>query len=308
MPDQKADNVVLIAGPTAAGKTALAVDLAREIGGEVVNADAIQVYADLEILSARPSKEEMGGVPHHLFGIFDGAESCSAGKWARLAEEAIRDITSRGKPAIIVGGTGLYFRALEDGLSPIPETPEDVRSEARAYFDAIGAEKFRNEVIASDPRQSHLEQGDTQRLLRAWEIYRATGKPLSSFQDLPRKPIINVARARLVLLPDREALYRKCEARFDAMMAAGALDEAEKLRARNLDLGLPVMKALGAAELMAHLDGEIDLDRAVELIKRNTRRFIKRQLTWFRNQTPDWVTAESHKTAFEKLRAALQQA
>jgi len=307
MPDQKADNVILIAGPTAAGKTALAVDLAREIDGEIINADAIQVYADLKILSARPSVEEMGGVAHHLFGVLDGSEACSAGRWAALAEQAITDVNSRGKTAVIVGGTGLYFRALEQGLSPIPETPGEIRTEARLHFDAIGAEQFHAEVVENDPAMAALAQGDTQRLLRAWEVYRVSGRPLSSFQDAPRHPIIAGAKARLTLLPDREVLYRKCEERVDEMMTAGALDEAAGLKSLNLDPGLPIMKALGAAELMAHLGGDMDLERAVELTKRNTRRFIKRQLTWFRNQTPDWMTTESRQSAFEKLRTAAQK-
>ena len=208
---------------------------------------------------------------------------------------------------IVVGGTGLYFRALEEGLSPIPQSPDDIRAEARAHYDDIGAEQFHAEVIANDPALAHLAEGDTQRLLRAWEVHRLTGQPLSSFQDAPRQPIIGGAKARLVLLPDRDALYGKCEARVDAMMAAGALDEAARLRVRNLDPGLPVMKALGAAELMTHLADDMDLERAVELIKRNTRRFIKRQFTWFRNQTPDWMTAASHEEALIALRAALQQ-
>ena len=307
MPDQKTDNVVLIAGPTAAGKTALAIELARKIDGEIVNADSMQVYRDLQILSARPSAAEMALVPHHLFGVIDGGETCSAGRWARIAETVIRDITSRGKAAIVVGGTGLYFRALEEGLSPVPETPADVRQQARAHFDAVGAPAFQQEVVAFDPELGHLAQGDTQRLLRAWEVHHATGKPLSGFQNAPRRPLIDGVRARVILLPDREGLYRKCEARVDAMMEAGALEEAAHLRARGLDPQLPVVKALGAAELIAHLNGEMDLETAIDLTKRNTRRFVKRQLTWFRNQTPDWSSAHDTKSSLEILTDAMQQ-
>lgn len=308
MPDHKTDNVVLIAGPTAAGKTALAIELAQKIDGEIVNADSVQVYADLQILSARPLPAEMAMVPHHLFGVIDGRESCSAGRWATLAEQAISDITSRGKTAIIVGGTGLYFRALEEGLSIIPETPASVREKARLHFETIGAAAFQREVVESDPALVRLAQGDTQRLLRAWEVHHATGKPISFFQNTPRQPLIDGVRARVILLPERDALYRKCEARVDKMMAAGALQEAERLRARGLDSQLPVVKALGAAELIAHLNGEVDIERAVDLTKRNTRRFVKRQFTWFRNQTPDWPVGNDLKSSMAQLLTAMQQA
>ncbi len=288
MPDQKADNVVFIAGPTAGGKSALALSLAEETGGEIVNADAIQVYADLRILSARPTREEEAVARHHLFGVVDGATRCSAGRWARMAEAAIAEINARGKIAIIVGGTGLYFRALEQGLSEIPEIPEEIRVEARMRAEALGRSRFAAEVVSQDPAMARLAVGDRQRLLRAWEVFRATGERLSDLQKAPGRAIVTRPTARVVLAPERETLYARCDARFDAMLAAGGLDEAKALKERELDPRLPVIKALGAAELIAHLSGETPLEEAVELAKRNTRRFAKRQMTWFRNQTPDW--------------------
>ncbi|MEL7490873.1 MAG: tRNA (adenosine(37)-N6)-dimethylallyltransferase MiaA [Pseudomonadota bacterium] len=304
MPDQTVDNVVFIAGPTASGKSALAINLAREIGGEIVNADAMQVYRELKILSARPSEEEQADVAHHLFGVLSGDEPCSAGCWAAMAAPVISDVLAREKCAIIVGGTGLYFRTLEQGLSPIPDVPPDVRAEARARRERLGADAFYAEVVAADPPMARIAPGDTQRLLRAWEVHRATGKPLSSFQAAPGAPIVANPCARLVLAPDRENLYARCDVRFDAMMAAGALDEARALLAAEFDPQLPIMKALGAAELLAHLRGDLDLDAAIDLAKRNTRRFAKRQMTWFRNQTPDWLRVQTPDEARSVLNRA----
>jgi tRNA dimethylallyltransferase len=174
--------VILIAGPTASGKSAAALALAEKIGGEIVNADAMQVYRDLRILTARPSPAEEAAVRHHLYGVLDGAERCSAGRWARLAGEAVRDILARGRPAIIAGGTGLYFRALEDGLSPIPEIPPAAREQACDRLKELGAEAFRAEVVERDPAMARLPEGDAQRLLRAWEVFEATGERLSHFR------------------------------------------------------------------------------------------------------------------------------
>ncbi|MGE0409768.1 MAG: tRNA (adenosine(37)-N6)-dimethylallyltransferase MiaA [Amphiplicatus sp.] len=294
MPDEA--KVVLIAGPTASGKSAAALALAEEMGGEIVNADAIQVYRDLEILSARPGPDDLARAAHHLFGFLDGAARCSAGRWAGAAAAAIADIAPRG-PAIIVGGAGLYFKALTEGLSPIPEAPEAIRAAARARLAEIGPDAFRAEIVARDPAMARLRTSDAQRLIRAWEVAEATGRPFSSFQAAPRAPLFSAPARRFVIEPPREALYAAAEARFDDMMRRGALDEARRLLARGLDPGLPVMKALGAAELMAHLRGEISLDAAILLAKQNTRRFIKRQTTWFRHQAADWPRVENWREA-----------
>ena len=301
MPDQKTKTAILIAGPTASGKSAIALELAERLNGEIINADAIQVYEDLRILSARPSDEETNRAPHHLYGHVDGAVRYSTGDWARAAGASISDISERGKTPIIVGGTGLYFRAAIEGLSEIPPIPDAVRKAAAARFDAVGPVAFREEVIAFDPAMARLAPGDRQRHIRAWEVFKATGAPLSVLQKEQGTPLVDQVAARVIIEPDREMLYRRCEDRFDAMMAAGALDEANALAERRLDGGMPVMKALGAAELIAHIGGELTLEAAIDLAKRNTRRFAKRQLTWFRNQTADWPRASSPKEALAEI-------
>ena len=307
MPDQRLHRTILIAGPTASGKSSLAVRVARAIGAEIVNADAMQVYKDLEILSARPTAQEQADVPHHLFGAIDGATRCSAGRWATLAKEKITDIHQRSAPAIIVGGTGLYFKVLEEGLSPMPAVPEEVRADASARLERLGPEAFHAEVASLDPPMAQLAPGDGQRLKRAWEIFHATGERLSDLQSAPRTPFVDGITARVILAPPRERLYAQIEDRLDTMMLNGGLEEARRLRERGLDPTLPVMKALGAAEFMAALAGDMTEEEAVRLAKRNTRRFAKRQMTWFRNQTADWPVAETVDEAYGLLMAAVQQ-
>jgi tRNA dimethylallyltransferase len=307
MTDGKAAPVVFIAGPTASGKSAAALALAEAHDAEIVNADALQVYRDLDILTARPSPDSLSRAPHHLYGFVDAADRFSAGRWARAAAAAIEGIAARGRPAVIVGGSGLYFRALAEGLSPAPEIPAEVRAAARDRLQSIGLEEFRAELLARDPAAARLSPGDAQRHVRAFEVLAATGRPLSAHQSAPRAPIAAAPRAVVVIEPEREGLYRVAEMRFERMLAAGALDEARALLARGLDPDLPAMKALGAAELMAHLRGEISLAEAVDLAKRNTRRFIKRQLTWFRGQTPEWPRAADPEAAAAALSARLSR-
>ena len=284
---------VFIAGPTAGGKSAAALALARRIGGEIVNADAMQVYRDLRILTARPSAADEAAAPHHLYGALDGAEACSAGRWARMAAGVIEEIAARGRTAIVTGGTGLYFKALEEGLSPIPETPPSVRAEAQARREKLGPAAFRAEALARDPAMAHLPEGDAQRLLRVWEVFEATGKPLSYFQSLPRQPLVAGPIRKALILPPRDALYARCEARAAAMMEAGAVEEVRALLARNLDPALPVMKALGVPEIGAFLSGRATREETLAALQQNTRRFAKRQMTWFRGQTPDWPRYET---------------
>lgn len=290
MPEKR---VILIAGPTASGKSAAALALAERIGGEIVNADALQVYRDLHVLSARPGDDELKRAPHHLYGCVDGAVRYSAGQWSRDAATAIAEISARGRAAIIVGGTGLYFRALESGLAAAPEIAPAIREAATAHLAAIGLDAFRAEILAFDPAMARLKPADRQRHIRAWEVYHATGAPLSALQTAPGSPIVDRIDARVVIEPERAALYAMIEQRYDAMIASGGLDEARALAARRLDPALPAMKAVGAAELLAHLSGRVSANEAIDLAKRNSRRFAKRQLTWFRNQTPDWPRARS---------------
>lgn len=297
--------VIVIAGPTASGKSAAALMLAEALGAEIVNADALQVYRDLRILSARPSPADEKRAPHHLFGHVDGAVRYSVGGWARDAGAALAAVAARGRAAIVAGGTGLYFRALTEGLSQTPAISEAMRAEAAARLAALGPEAFRAEVIAADPAMARLKPADRQRHLRAWEVWRATGRPLSAIQREKGAPIAPAVAAMVVIEPPRADLYRVIDARFDAMMAAGALEEARALRERGLALSLPVMKAVGAAELLRHLDGDLPLDEAVRLAKQSSRRFAKRQMTWFRNQTPAWPRASSPAEAAELLRDRL---
>lgn len=285
--------VIFIAGPTAGGKSAAALAVARARSGEIVNADAMQVYRDLRVITARPSEEDEARIPHHLYGFLDSAETCSAGRWARMAADVIEEIAARGKPAIVAGGTGFYFRALEQGLSPIPQTPLEIREQAKARRDAVGAEAFREEVIARDPAMARLPEGDAQRLIRAWEVYEATGKSLTSFQTLPRETLIDADIEKAIILPPRETLYARCDVRAEAMFSQGAIEEARGLLGRRLDPALPAMKALGVPEITAFLVGALDRDQALALLQQNTRRFAKRQTTWFRHQAPDWPQFET---------------
>ena len=284
---------MLIAGPTASGKSAAALEIARALDGEIVNADAIQVYRDLRILTARPDEEEEAQVPHLLYGVLDGSERCSAGRWARMAAEVIGEIRGRGRVPIVVGGTGLYFKALTDGLSPMPEVPEEVREQGNRLFDGVGAAAFRQEVLSRDPGMTHLEENDRQRLIRAWEVYEATGTPLSDWQKQPREAVVSGEFRPAVLQPPRAALYARCDSRLETMLERDTLKEVRDLLARKLDPSLPVMKSLGVPEFAAHLAGELPLDEALALAQQNTRRFAKRQMTWFRGQAPDWPVFET---------------
>ena len=285
--------VIFIAGPTASGKSATALWLANAIGGEIVNADSMQVYHDLRILTARPSLQDQENIPHHLYGFLDGAAPFSAGRWAQAAADVIADILTRGSAAIVTGGSGLYFKALEQGLSPIPDTPPDIREQAVARRDLLGPGAFRDEVVERDPAMAHFPEGDAQRLQRAWEIFEATGKPLSYFQALPREPLIEASTEKFILEPLREKLYARCDARAATMLAEGGIEEVRALVSRKINPALPVMKALGVPEIALLLSGQATSDETLAALQQSTRRFAKRQLTWFRNQAGDWPRAET---------------
>ena len=282
-------NIVLIAGPTASGKSALALKLARERGGEIVNADSMQIYAGLPVLTAAPSAEELAQAPHHLFGQVDAGQAWSVGKWQAAATAALADIAARGRPAIVVGGTGLYFRALTHGLADVPPVSETQREVSALLYAAQGEPEFRDVLAQLDPEaEKRIEIGDRQRLVRAHAVAVATGKSLTAWQTDTKPVLAEGTWKGLVLDPPRAALYDRCDARLGLMVEHGALDEVRAMEARGLDPSLPALKALGYRELAAHLRGETTLDEALDAARQETRRYAKRQMTWFRNQTPDW--------------------
>lgn len=301
-------DILLLAGPTASGKTALSLAAARALDAEIVNADSMQVYDRLAILSARPGPEEMEDVPHHLFGVIDPSVRCSVGRWAQLALETIDQLRARGKRAVFVGGTGLYFKALTEGLAPAPDIPSAIRAAVTADLERFGLEALRAEALQHDPSgAAGIEPGDRQRLQRIVEIGRATGRALSEIQAATVPLIAPDAWRALVISPPRAALYARIEQRFDAMMKAGALDEARSIAALELSPDLPAMKAVGLPSLLAYLRGELALDEAVEIAKRDSRRYAKRQFTWFSNQHPGWPRIESldHEAQRAELAAFL---
>ena len=281
---------VLIAGPTASGKSALALRLARAFGGTLVNADSMQVYADLAVLTARPRPDEVALAPHRLFGIVDGAENYSAGRYARAAAGAIRDADVAGSLPVVVGGTGLYFRALTDGLSAMPDVPDAVRQRLRSdaadrETEALHADLAKVDRAGAD----RLRPTDRQRVLRALEVFAATGRSLLEFHAAREPgPLAGRRLLRVFLRPDRATLRARIDARFDAMLAAGALEEVARLRERRLDPALPVMRAHGVPALLEHLAGRLSLADATARGQADTRAYAKRQLTWFRGQMPDY--------------------
>lgn len=281
---------ILIHGPTASGKSALAIEVARKLGGEVINADSMQVYSDLQVISARPTEEEMAGVPHHLFGYVDAATRYSTGEWLEAARSVLKRLQRQNKHAVIVGGTGLYLLALTQGLSDIPPVPEDIRAEVKAIAEAEGAEGLRARLAPHDPDLTErLGTGDRQRLARAYEVWLATGRPLSDFQNERQPPVLKDGEwVGFALTPPRAALYKKIDRRFEGMLMQGAVAEARALVARDLNPELPAMKALGMPSIAAFVRGEISAEEASESAKRESRRYAKRQFTWIGRQFPFW--------------------
>jgi len=275
---------LLIAGPTASGKSAVALKLAHAFGATIVNADSMQVYRDLRILTARPSVDEERLAPHRLFGEIDGAVNYSVGLWSRRVREILAEIGDAS--AIFVGGTGLYFRALTEGLSDMPAVPAAVRAAIRAKAESRATADLHAELAALDPATAAgLRPSDRQRTLRAFEVIAATGRPLASFQGARAAPELRPGEwTGLFLSPDRDALYERIDARFDALVASGALDEAATLMKRGLDPALPVMRAHGVPHLIAHLQDRLTLAEAAERAKLDTRHYAKRQFTWARHQ------------------------
>ena len=286
---------LLIMGPTASGKSALALALAERIGGEIVNADSMQVYADFRVLTARPSREEEAQAPHHLYGHVDAARLYSTGRWLEDALAAIADIRARGRAPILVGGTGLYFKALTQGLADIPAADDETRAALRERVTLEGAPALHAELAARDPvTAARLEPNDAPRILRALEVLETTGESISALQANTRPALARDEWVGLALTPEREALYAAINARFDKMLEQGALDEVRAFAARGLDPALPAMKAHGAPALSAYLRGELTLAEAAEIGKRDTRRYAKRQFTWIGGQMPDWPRVADH--------------
>lgn len=293
-------DAILLAGPTASGKSALALALAEKLGGTIINADSMQVYRDLRIITARPSPADEVRAPHLLYGHVDAAENYSVGRWCVDAQAAIAKTRQAGRVPILVGGTGLYFKALTQGLAAVPPIPADIRVSVRGRLTAEGVAPLYAELQERDPATAQrLMPGDRSRITRALEVVLATGRSLSDWHREGMPPSVDASGAmKLFLDVERAELYRRIDARFEAMIVGGALDEVRVLAQRGLDAALPAMKAHGVPWLIRHLKGEITLDEAAEGGKRDTRRYTKRQATWFRNQLPDftWIKPDEALT------------
>ncbi len=290
------NKAVLIAGPTASGKSALALELAQKAGGAVINTDSMQVYRDLRVLTARPSLAEEAAVPHRLYGCVDAAVNYSAGHYVRDAKEVLDEVRRGGGLPIFIGGTGLYFKALTRGLSAVPPVPDEVREAVRLRLDRDGVEALHAELARRDAAAAaRLNVRDRTRIARALEVIEATGRPLAEWHADTTPPLLPEGSYRaLFIAPEREALYARIDARFDAMLADGALEEVTRLAARGLDPLLPAMKAHGVPALIRHLRGEITREEAAMIGKADTRHYAKQQFTWFRHQLPEfeWLTPE----------------
>lgn len=281
--------VTLIAGPTASGKSALALARAQQTGAVIVNADSQQLYADLRVLTARPSPEDEARAEHCLYGVADAGEAWSVGRWTRAVVPVLAELAAEGRPALIVGGTGLYFTALTKGIADIPDVPVAAREATQEAFDFLGEDAFRARLAERDPRAATaIAPGDRQRLTRALAVAETTGRALTDWQADTRPLLAPGAYDRRVVEPDRAALYANCDRRVGLMVEQGALDEVRVLMRRRLDPELPAMKAVGVRDFAAHLKGKATMDEAIDAVRQATRNYAKRQLTWFRNQTPDW--------------------
>jgi tRNA dimethylallyltransferase len=292
---------IIVAGPTASGKSALALALAEKLNGVVINADSMQVYSTLRIVTARPSEEDEARVPHRLYGVLGPSELCSAGRWRSLAVAEMEAVWADGKLPVVCGGTGLYIRSLMQGLSPIPDIPEDVRNAARALFEQMGNQAFHEMLATRDPVISaRLHPGNSQ---------QATGRTLSDWQAEPPTDALDASFYAVSIAPEREALYEGCDRRFRLMMEQGALEEVKAIVAMNLDPALPAMKALGVPELAAYLAGNCSLEEAIRRAQQTTRNYAKRQLTWFRHQLrADFsLSTQFSESLFEEIFANIRQ-
>ncbi len=303
--------VLIVAGPTASGKSALALDLAEAFDGVVINADSMQVYKELRVLSARPDEGEMARAPHRLYGVLSGREACSAGKWREMAMAEIADCHAKGKLPIITGGTGMYLNALTEGIAPIPDIPARIRDQVTNELEELGHAAFFAKLQSQDPETAaNLDGSNTQRLIRAAEVFAHTGRGLASWHKEPViTPPENMKFKKLCYMPPRDILYDRCNRRFDLMIEQGAIDEVKALLALELPASAPVMKAVGVREIAAFLAGEIDLATAKEKSQRETRRYAKRQLTWFRHQmlAKEIIDAQYSESLAVKMRHDVNQ-
>ena len=281
--------LIVIAGPTASGKSALALRLAEAADGVVINADSMQLYRDLRIITARPGAADVARAPHRLFGVLDAAEPASVGRWLQLATSAMAEACAAQRPAIVVGGSGLYLRALLHGLAPVPDIPEPIRTAARLRLAERGLPALRAELAELDPvMAARLRATDRQRLLRAYEVIVATGRSLAAWHEMPAARIeLPHRRCGLALMPPRAALYQRIERRLRDMVESGAIEELRALHRRRLPADLPLMKAVAVPELLAYVAGGVDLETALQRAIVQIRRYAKRQITWLRHQLPE---------------------
>ena len=303
------ENIVVIGGPTAADKSEIALEIAREFGGAVINADSMQVYQELKIVTARPDDAALSAAPHRLYGILPARERCSAGRWRHMALDEIAAAGEAGRLPVVVGGTGLYIKTLLDGIAETPEVPEERVQAVTAWLDEAGLEAGRERLRAVDPATAgRLAAIDRQRLIRALSVFEQTGRPISAWavQESRTPPF----RAfRIAAMPPREPLYRRIDARFARMVEAGAIDEVRQLTALRLDPSLPAMKAVGVPQILAHLRGETDRATMVAQGQTATRRYAKRQYTWFRRQyrSPDAEFAQFSERMRDELFNKIRQ-
>ncbi|MBR9970114.1 tRNA (adenosine(37)-N6)-dimethylallyltransferase MiaA [Magnetospirillum sulfuroxidans] len=300
---------IVIAGPTASGKSGLALAIARAFNGTVINADSMQVYDVLRVVTARPSQAEEAQAPHRLYGVLSPSVNCSAAAWKDMAAAAMAESWAQGRLPVVVGGTGLYLRTLMHGISPVPAIPDEIRTQARALLAERGNAAFHALLAARDPvMAARLDPANSQRLARAWEVIEASGQSLAAWQALPMEGAVDAHWLTLSLAPPREALYANCDQRFALMMEHGALDEVRALLALGLDPALPAMKALGVPELAALLAGTLEPKQAVSAAQKATRNYAKRQLTWFRHQLekPEVVSAQLSERIFDEIFAKVR--
>tara|TARA_Y200000002_G_scaffold236846_1_gene195646 strand:- start:1631 stop:2545 length:915 start_codon:yes stop_codon:yes gene_type:complete len=282
------EKIVLLSGPTATGKSSLASKLAEKINGEIVNADSIQLYRDLFILTARPDIEKEK-IKHHCYGFLDGDINWSVGKWINEINEILKDVIKRKKVPIVVGGTGFYFKAITDGLSPIPDIDKSIRLNIENELEKNGLEELQKRLAFIDPKASEkINSNDRQRIMRALEVYEGTNKKISDFWLMKREKIINYKTINFKIDADREWIYKNCDLRVDYMFENGVVEEVRHLLNKNYSENSPIMRAIGVDEIISFLNNDITIDRVLELIKFKTHQYAKRQITWINNQMISW--------------------